>query len=155
MERRLTTILSADVAGYSRLMERDEGGTLVELLERQAQVIDPLLQRFGGRIVKMLGDGFLAEFASVLQAVSFAVEMQEACETRNAVLADDRRMRFRVGINLADVIVDGGEFHGEGVSVASRLQALAEPGASSFPTASTVTSTGICPTGSTKQETHR
>ena len=128
MERRLTTILSADIAGYSRLMERDEGETLAELLARQSSMLDPLLSRFGGRIVKSLGDGFLAEFTSVLQAVHFAVEMQEACETRNAALPEERRMRFRIGIGHAEVIMGDGEIHGEAVSVASGLQALAEPG---------------------------
>ncbi len=128
MERRLTTILSADVAGYSRLMERDEAGTLAELMERQAAVIDPLLEKCGGRIVKTLGDGFLAEFASVVNAVSFAAEMQQASEARNAHIPEEKRMSFRIGINLSDVIVEGNDVYGDGVNVASRLQAIAEPG---------------------------
>jgi adenylate cyclase len=128
VERRLTTILSADVVAYSRLMERDEAGTLAELMERQAAVIDPLLAESGGRIVKTLGDGFLAEFSSVVNAVSFAAGMQQASEARNANLPEDRRMSFRIGINLSDVIVDGGDVFGDGVNVASRLQAIAEPG---------------------------
>lgn len=128
MERRLTTILSADVAGYSRLMERDEAGTLAELMERQAAIIDPLIAQGGGRIVKTLGDGFLAEFGSPVNAVTFATEMQQASEARNAKLPEDRRMSFRIGINLSDVIVEQNDVFGEGVNVASRLQAIAEPG---------------------------
>lgn len=128
MERRLTTILSADVAGYSRLMERDEAGTLAELMARQSAIIDPLIAKAGGRIVKTLGDGFLAEFGSVVNAVAFAAEMQQASEARNANLQDDRRMSFRIGINLSDVIVEQNDVYGDGVNVASRLQAIAEPG---------------------------
>ena len=128
MERRLTTILSADVAGYSRLMERDEAGTLAELMERQTAIVDPLIAQGGGRIVKTLGDGFLAEFPSVVNAVSFAVDMQQASEARNANLPEDRRMSFRIGINLCDVIVEHNDVFGEVVNVASRLQAIAEPG---------------------------
>ncbi|WP_374333518.1 adenylate/guanylate cyclase domain-containing protein, partial [Aestuariivirga sp.] len=128
MERRLTTILSADVAGYSRLMERDEAGTLAELMERQTSIVDPLIAQGGGRIVKTLGDGFLAEFPSVVNAVSFAADMQQASEARNANLPEDRRMSYRIGINLSDVIVEQNDVFGEGVNVASRLQAIAEPG---------------------------
>ena len=128
MQRRLTTILSADVAGYSRLMERDEAGTLAELMERQATIIDPLMAGFGGRIIKTLGDGFLAEFESPSSAVSFAADMQQACEARNASIAEERRMSFRIGIHLADVIFDRNDAFGEGVNVATRLQAIAEPG---------------------------
>lgn len=128
MERRLTTILSADVAGYSRLMERDEAGTLAELMERQSAIIDPRIAQHGGRIVKMLGDGFLAEFGSPVNAVTFATEMQQASEARNAKLPEDQRMSFRIGINLSDVIVEQNDVFGEGVHVASRLQAIAEPG---------------------------
>ena len=128
MQRRLTTILSADVAGYSRLMERDEAGTLAELMERQSAIIDPKIAQHGGRIVRTLGDGFLAEFASPVNAVSFATEMQQASEARNAKLANDRRMSFRIGINLSDVIVEQEDVFGEGVTIATQLQAIAEPG---------------------------
>ncbi|MFM7100839.1 MAG: adenylate/guanylate cyclase domain-containing protein, partial [Verrucomicrobiota bacterium] len=128
LERRLTTILSADVAGYSRLMERDEAGTLVELMARHTAIIEPLITQAGGRIVKTLGDGFLAEFASPVNAVTFAVDMQQASEARNAKLPEDRRMSFRIGINLSDVIVEQNDVFGEGVTVASGLQASAEPG---------------------------
>ena len=128
MERRLTTILSADVAGYSRLMERDEAGTLAELMDRQDTVIAPLMEKLGGRIIKTLGDGFLAEFGSVVNAVSFAAEMQQACEARNANIPEERRMSFRIGIDLSDVIMDENDAFGDGVNVATRLQAIAEPG---------------------------
>ncbi len=128
MERRLTTILSADVAGYSRLMERDEAGTLAELMERHSVIIDPLIAQGGGRVVKTLGDGFLAEFGSPVNAVTFAVNMQQASEARNANLPEDRRMSFRIGINLSDVIVEQNDVFGDGVNVASRLQAIAETG---------------------------
>lgn len=127
MERRLTTILSADVAGYSRLMEQDEAGTLHGLMERQAGVIEPLLGKHGGRLIKTLGDGFLAEFASVTNAVHFAVEMQAACAAHDARAAHPR-MSFRIGINLSDVMVDDTDVYGEGVNAAFRLQGIAEPG---------------------------
>ncbi|MFN4141469.1 adenylate/guanylate cyclase domain-containing protein [Aestuariivirga sp.] len=128
MERRLTTILSADVAGYSRLMERDEAGTLTELMERETGIVNPLLAGQEGRIVKTLGDGFLAEFSRPISAVRFAAEMQQASEARNAGIPEDRRMSFRIGIHLAEVIEDQNDVFGEGVDVASRLQAVAEPG---------------------------
>lgn len=129
MERRLTTILSADIAGYTRLMERDEAGTLAEFQARQEALVDPLLQKTGGRMVKMLGDGFLAEFPSVVNAVHFAIDLQAAFESRNATLPDDEQMRFRIGINLSDIIADETDVYGDGVNVAARLQTLAEPGA--------------------------
>jgi adenylate cyclase len=128
LERRLTTILSADIAGYSRLMEQDEAGTLAELMDRQENVVLPLLAKHGGQVLKNMGDGFLAEFGSVASAVSFAVEMQSDCVTRNAAIPDQRRMKCRIGINLSDVISEGGDVFGEGVNVASRLQAIADPG---------------------------
>ncbi len=142
MERRLTTILSADIAGYSRLMEQDEAGTLNEMMDRQATIIDGLLRRNGGRVVKMMGDGFLAEFSSVVNAVQFAVDVQAACEARNASLEDYRRMSLRVGINLTDVIADQNDVFGDGVNVAARLQSIAEPG-------------GICISDTVYQHVHR
>ena len=129
MERRLTTILSADIAGFSRLMEREEAGTLAEFKSRQEALVEPLLAKTGGRLVKMLGDGFLAEFASVVNAVHFAIDLQAAFESRNATLDDDQQMRLRVGINLSDIIADDADVYGDGVNVAARLQTLAEPGA--------------------------
>ncbi len=128
MERRLTTILSADVAGYSRLMEQDEAATLGEFMERQKAVVDPLFAKHAGRVVKMLGDGFLAEFLSVVNAVQFAVDVQAGCEARNATLDNGRQMSFRIGINLSDVIADESDVFGDGVNVATRLQGIAEPG---------------------------
>jgi adenylate cyclase len=128
LERRLTTILSADIAGYSRLMEQDEAGTLSELMGRQMAVVDPLLAKHSGRVIKMLGDGFLAEFPSVVNAVQFAADMQAAGETRNATLPEEKRMSFRVGINLSDVIADQNDVYGDGVNIAARLQGIAEPG---------------------------
>ena len=128
MERRLTTILSADIAAYSRLMEEDEAGTLAEMMERQVSLVEPLLEKNAGRVVKMLGDGFLAEFSSVVNAVHFAVDLQDACESRNNSAPDDKRMCFRIGINLSDIIADDEDVYGDGVNVAARLQGLAEPG---------------------------
>jgi len=128
LERRLTTILSADVAGYSRLMEADEAGTLRELKERHTLLVEPLLSKYGGRLVKVMGDGFLAEFASVVNAVHFAIDLQNATDSRNETLTEDQRMRFRIGINLSDVIADANDVYGDGVNVAARLESLAEPG---------------------------
>jgi adenylate cyclase len=140
LERRLTTILSADIAGYSRLMEQDEAG-LDEFIQRQEQVIQPLLDKHAGRVIKMLGDGFLAEFSSV-NAVQFAADAQKACEARNAIVDDSKQMSFRIGINLSDVIADEHDVFGDGVNVATRLQGIAEPGSICISTPSTTTFTG-------------
>jgi adenylate cyclase len=128
MERRLTTILAADVAGYTLLMEDDESGTLDELKHRRSQIIAPLLAKCDGRIIKDIGDGFLAEFASVVNAVHFAIDLQAASEARNDTISDGRRMRYRIGVNLSDVIADANDVFGDGVNLASRLEGLAEPG---------------------------
>lgn len=127
-ERRLTTILAADVVGYSRLMGEDESGTLTVLRERRCEVLEPLLVKYTGRLIKLMGDGLLAEFASVVNAVQCAVEIQQEMERRNATLPDERRMRLRIGINLGDVIVENGDLYGDGVNLAARLEGLAEPG---------------------------
>ncbi len=127
--RRLATVVCADVAGYSRLMGADETGTLAAFKAHRREVIDPLVAHHRGRLVSAAGDGLLLEFASVVDAVSCAVAVQERMGERNADLPDDRRMLFRFGINLADVIVDGDDIHGDGVNVASRLETLADPGA--------------------------
>jgi adenylate cyclase len=127
-ERRLTTILAADVVGYTRLMAEDEAGTLALLRQRRREVLEPLLATFDGRLVKLMGDGVLVEFASVVNAVQCAVEMQQAWDTQNAALAEKRRMQLRVGINLGDVIIDGDDLYGDGVNLAARLEGLAEPG---------------------------
>ncbi len=126
--RRLAAILAADVAGYSRLMRRDEAGTLAALKDQLESVIKPKIAAHDGRIVKLMGDGLLAEFASVLQATHCALEMQAALAARNRDVAPDRRMLFRMGLNLGDVLVENDDIHGDGVNVAARLEGLAEPG---------------------------
>jgi TolB-like protein/class 3 adenylate cyclase/tetratricopeptide (TPR) repeat protein len=127
--RRLTTILAADAVGYSRLVGTDEEGTLKHLRTLRKDLIDPMIAAHRGRIVKTTGDGFLVEYASVVDAVRSAVEMQRAMADSNAGLAPDKRIEFRVGINLGDVVVeDDGDLMGDGVNVAARLEGIAEPG---------------------------
>jgi class 3 adenylate cyclase/pimeloyl-ACP methyl ester carboxylesterase len=128
MQRRLAAILAADVAGYSRLMSRDETGTLTTLQSHRSDVIAPLVERHRGRIVKLMGDGILAEFDSVVEAVECAVEVQRAMAERNRGAPDERRMLFRIGIHLGDIIIDGDDIYGDGVNIAARLEGLAEPG---------------------------
>jgi len=128
VERRLTTILAADVVGYSRLMGADEAGTLAVLKGHRVELFNPKAAQYGGRTVKLMGDGALMEFASVVDAVSFAVEVQAAMAARNAGVAEDRRIVFRIGINIGDIIVEGDDIYGDGVNVAARLEGLAEPG---------------------------
>ncbi len=127
-ERRLTTVLAADVVGYSRLMGEDEAGTLAVLRQRRREVLEPLLAKYAGRLIKLMGDGILVEFASIVNAVQCAIEMQQGMEARNAALPDGRRMQLRIGINLGDVIVEGDDLYGDGVNLAARLEGLAEPG---------------------------
>jgi len=127
-ERRLAAILAADVAGYSRLMGADEEGTLARLKEHRRELTDPQLAEHHGRIVKTTGDGLLVEFASVVDAVRCAVAVQRGMADRNEGVPADRRIAFRVGINLGDIIIDEGDIFGDGVNVAARLEALAEPG---------------------------
>jgi len=127
-ERRLAAILAADVAGYSRLMGADEEGTLAALKAIRAELGDPKLAEHRGRIVKTTGDGMLVEFASVVDAVRCAVEVQQGMAERNADVPAERRIEFRIGINLGDIISDAGDIYGDGVNVAARLEALAEPG---------------------------
>jgi adenylate cyclase len=126
--RRLTAILAADTAGYSRLMGTDEEGTHRRLQAHLRELIDPKITEYRGRVVKNTGDGFLAEFASVVDAVRCAVEVQRGMAERNAVTSPEERIEFRVGINLGDVIAEGGDIFGDGVNIAARLEALAEPG---------------------------
>src|SRR6478736_964217 len=126
--RRLAAILAADVAGYSRLMGANEEGTLERLKAHRRQLVDPKIKQHHGRIVKTTGDGMLVEFPSVVDAVRCAVEMQRAMVDRNADIAEDKRITFRIGVNLGDVIADGGDIYGDGVNVAARLEALAAPG---------------------------
>src|ERR1700720_2812175 len=126
--RRLAAILAADVAGYSRLMGADEEGTHERLKALRRELADPKIKEHRGRIVKTTGDGLLIEFASVVDAVRCAVEVQREMAERNADVSPDRRIEFRMGINLGDIIKDGRDIYGDGVNVAARLEALAEPG---------------------------
>ncbi len=128
VERRLTTILSADVVGYSRLMGEDEAGTLAALKVHRKELIEPKEAQYHGRTVKLMGDGALMEFASVVDAVSFAVEVQCAMRQRNADIPAERQIVYRIGINIGDIIVEGDDIYGDGVNVAARLEGLAEPG---------------------------
>jgi adenylate cyclase len=127
-QRRLAAIVSADVAGYSRLMGRDESGTLAALKALRKEVVDPAIASHGGRIVKTTGDGLLLEFPSVVNAVRCAVEVQIAMADRAVGIDEDRRISFRIGINLGDIIVDGDDIFGDGVNIAARLQEIAVPG---------------------------
>jgi adenylate cyclase len=128
MERRLAAIVAADVVGYSRLIEQDEESTLAALRERRRHILNPLVAQHHGRIVKVMGDGALIEFASAVNAVACAVELQKQMAAANIGVADDRHIVLRVGVNLGDVVVEGGDLYGDGVVVASRLEALAGPG---------------------------
>ena len=128
MERRLAAILAADVAGYSRLMGIDEEGTHKNLKGHHQELVEPKIRQHRGRIIKNTGDGFLAEFTSVLDAVRCAVEIQQAMTARNAKTPDDRRIEFRIGVHQGDIIPDGGDVFGDGVNVAARLEGIAEPG---------------------------
>src|SRR6266404_3942876 len=128
VERRLAAILAADVAGYSRLMGADEEGTHERLKAHLRELIEPKIREHHGRIVKTTGDGVLAEFASVVDAVRCAGEIQRAMADRDLDLAEERRLRFRIGVNLGDVIADGNDIYGDGVNIAVRLEGLAAPG---------------------------
>jgi TolB-like protein/class 3 adenylate cyclase len=127
MERKLTAILSADVKGYSRLMEDDEEAT-IRTLTAYREVMTALIQQHRGRVVDSPGDNLLAEFASAVDAVQSAVEIQRALKAKNAELPEQRRMEYRVGINVGDVIIEGERLYGDGVNIAARLEGLAEPG---------------------------
>jgi TolB-like protein/class 3 adenylate cyclase len=127
-ERRLAAILAADIVGYSRLVEADEAGTLAAIKTLRETAIDPLLAEHKGRIVKLMGDGAIVEFASVVDAVACAVAVQKAAADRQAKTPADRRIVFRIGVNLGDVVVEGDDLLGDGVNVAARLEQLCEPG---------------------------
>ena len=127
-ERRLAAILATDVAGYSRMMGRDEEGTLAALKACHHELIGPKVAEHRGRIVKTTGDGALIEFASALDAARCAVEIQHEMATRNAAIAEERRLEFRIGINVGDIIIEDGDIFGDGVNIAARLEALASPG---------------------------
>jgi len=126
--RKLAAILAADVAGYSRLMGEDEEGTLDRLRTHRRDLIDPKIAEHRGRIVKTTGDGILIEFSSIVDAVRCAVEVQQGMAELNAAIPDHKRIEFRVGINIGDIIIDGEDIHGDGVNIAARLESIAEPG---------------------------
>jgi class 3 adenylate cyclase len=126
--RRLAAILAADVVGYSRLMGADEEGTHERVKAHLRELVDPKIREHHGHIVKTTGDGVLAEFASVVDAVRCAAEIQRAMADRDLDLAEERRLRFRIGVNLGDVIADGGDIYGDGVNIAARLEGLAALG---------------------------
>jgi adenylate cyclase len=128
VERRLAAILAADVAGYSRLMGVDEEGTLATLKAYQSELVYPKIAEHRGRIVKTAGDGALFEFASAVDAVRCAIAIQRAIAERNVDVSSDRRIEFRIGITVGDIIVDDGDIFGDGVNVAARLESISEPG---------------------------
>ena len=138
-ERRLSAILLADVAGYSRLVGVNEEGTLARWKAHWSDLIEPKIKDHDGRVVRITGDGMLVEFASVVNAVRCAVEMQRGMAERNVDVAPEQRIEFRVGINFGDIIIDGDDMWGDGVNVAARLEALAEPG-------------GICVSGRVQED---
>jgi TolB-like protein/class 3 adenylate cyclase len=142
MERKLAAILAADVVGYSALMERDEAGTYQRLISGRKELFEPEILRRHGRIFKLMGDGLLAEFGSVVDAVECAVSLQRGLIERNAGLPDEERIRVRIGVNLGEVIVEEEDRYGEGVNVAARLQQIAEPG-------------GICVSGKVAREVEK
>src|SRR5712691_5537251 len=127
MERKLTAIFSADVKGYSRLMGEDEEAT-IRTLTAYRELMAALIQQYRGRVVDSPGDNLLAEFASAVDAVRCAVEVQHELKVRNAELPDQRKMEFRIGLNVGDVIVEGERIYGDGVNIAARVEGLAEPG---------------------------
>src|ERR1700704_4506579 len=128
IERRLAAILATDIAGYSRLMGQDEVATLRALKAHRRELVDPTITRHHGRIVKTTGDGMLVEFASIVDAVGCAVSIQRGMIGRNEAVPQDRRIIFRIGINVGDIMIDGDDIFGDGVNVAARLEALCEPG---------------------------
>jgi len=128
VDRRLTAILAADIAGYSRLMGADEEGTLTQMKANRRELVDPKIEEHRGRLVKTAGDGLLVEFASVIDAVRCAADVQRGMLDRNADIPNDKRIEFRMGINVGDIIIDGGDIFGDGVNVAARLEGLADPG---------------------------
>ena len=128
VERKLAAILAADVVGYSRLVGADEAGTIARLKALRKEFIEPLIAEYRGRVVKLMGDGALVEFASAVDAVECAVAIQHGVAEREAAVPEDRRIAFRIGINVGDIIVEDGDILGDGVNVAARLEGLAEPG---------------------------
>src|SRR5580704_2593059 len=125
VERRLAALLAAGIAGYSRLMGIDEEGTLAALKACRREIIDPKIAEHRGRIVKTTGDGALVEFASAVDAIRCAMEIQCAMAERNAAIPEDHRVEFRIGINVGDIIIDEGDIYGDGVNIAARVESLA------------------------------
>ena len=142
MHRKLSAILAADVVSYSALMERDEAGTYARLRAGRTELFEPEIARHHGRIFKLMGDGMLAEFGSVVDAVECAVSLQRGLAERNVSVPEDQRIAVRIGINLGEVIVEGDDRYGEGVNVAARLEQLADPG-------------GICVSGKVATEVEK
>ena len=142
MERKLAAILAADVVGYSRLMEQDEAKTFERLKDHRIELVEPEIAAHHGCVFKLMGDGLLAEFGSVVDAVECAVDIQRGMAERNAGEPEDHRIDIRIGINLGEVIVEGADRHGEGVNIAARLQQLADPG-------------GICVSGKVAKEVEK
>ena len=128
VERRLAAILATDVASYSRLMGVDEEGTLAQLKAHRSELLDPTIAEHRGRIVKTTGDGMLIEFPSVVDAGRCALDIQRGMIVRNSAIAQDKRIEFRIGINVGDIIIDGGDIFGDEVNIAARLETMAEPG---------------------------
>jgi class 3 adenylate cyclase len=128
VQRRLAAILAADVVGYSRLMEADEAGTLATLKARRKEVLEPLVSKYQGRVFKVTGDGVLVEFASAVNAVQCAVDLLQGMTAANDRQPEDHHIVLRIGINLGDVMVEGSDLYGDGVNIAARLEAIAEPG---------------------------
>ena len=128
MDRRLAAILVADVVGYSRLIAVDEAGTLAALKTRWVEHLQPLVERHKGRLVKLMGDGVLLEFASTVSAVQCAVDLQASMAEANKALPEDKQIVFRIGVNLGEVVVEGDDIFGDGVNVAARLETICEPG---------------------------
>ncbi len=128
VKRRLAAILAADVVGFSRMMGEDESGTLQRLKALRKELVQPEINESDGRVVKLMGDGLLAEFPSVVEAVQCAVNIQRAMRTREPELPDERRIKLRIGVNLGDIILEGTDIYGDGVNIAARLEGLSEPG---------------------------
>src|ERR1700729_2079171 len=128
VERRLAAVLAADVAGYSRLMGINEEGTLARLKAIRKAIVDPVIASHRGRIVKTTGDGVLVEFASAVDAVRSAVEIQRGMTKQNAAVRQDERIEFRIGIHVGDIIIDDDDIFGDGVNIAARFEGIAEPG---------------------------
>ena len=142
VERKLAVILAADVVGYSAMMEQDEAGTFDRLKVRRKELFEPEIAKHHGHIFKLMGDGVLAEFGSVVDAVEFAVSVRRGMAERDAAVPEDQRIDVRIGINLGEVIVEGDDRYGEGVNVAARLEQLADPG-------------GICVSGKVAKEVEK